>query len=58
MSDPHAKIESTKGNKVYVLYYLGQRVQTFRTRDAAVKNIMESAGSFGDYEILDESDYL
>ena len=58
MSDPHAMIESTKGNKMFELHYLGQKVQTFRTRDAALQNILESAGSFGDYEILDESDNL
>jgi hypothetical protein len=51
-------IESTKGNKMFELHYLGQKVQTFRTRDAALQNILESAGSFGDYEILDESDNL
>lgn len=58
MSDPHDMIRSTKGNKMFELHYLGQRVQTFVTRDAALQNIMESAGSFGDYEILDESDNL
>ena len=43
---------------MFELYYLGQKVQTFRTRDAALQNILDSAGSFGDYEILDGSDNL
>ncbi len=61
MSDPHARINLTsrpKGKKMFELYYLGQKVQTFRTRDAALQNILDSAGSFGDYEILDGSDNL
>lgn len=43
---------------MFQLYYLGRLVQTFRTRDAALQNIKDSAGDFGDYEILDESDNL
>ena len=54
-------VHGTHGRRsagMFELHYLGQKVQTFRTRDAAMQNILESAGSFGDYEILDESDNL
>lgn len=61
MSDPSARMNprnQPKGNEMFELYYLGQKVQTFRTRDAALQNVLDSAGSFGDYEILDGSDNL
>lgn len=46
----------------YKVYYLGQYMCSFFQRDAAldwvVTLVAEGEGNFGDYEILDRSDFL
>ena len=46
-------------NNVYRVYHLNRKVATFTDRDRAldyVKDRVEDGHSYGDYEILDNSD--
>jgi hypothetical protein len=49
------------GQNIYKVYYLGQYMCSFFERDAAldwiVTLVAEGEGDFGDYEILDRSDF-
>jgi hypothetical protein len=49
------------GQNFYKVYYLGQYMCSFFERDAALDwvlmLVMEGEGDFGDYEILDRSDF-